>query len=70
MAVPIVAQGDAIEPGTPMPLFKTRIGSVRSLNRMQYDVARDDRFLINVAVDQESLSPITLPLNWNPERED
>jgi len=69
MAVPIADQGDAIEPGTPVPLFKTRIWSVTSLNRMQYDVARDGRFLINVAVDQESLSPITLLLNWNPDRQ-
>jgi Tol biopolymer transport system component len=68
MAVPIGTNSDAIEPGTPLPLFQTRIWNASPLNRTHYDVAPDGRFLINVAVDQNSLSPITLLLNWNPER--
>jgi dipeptidyl aminopeptidase/acylaminoacyl peptidase len=68
MAVPIVATSDAIEPGTPVALFQTQIWFVGANNRIQYDVGRDGRFLINVSVDQDSLSPITLLLNWTPER--
>ncbi|MGH9253822.1 MAG: protein kinase domain-containing protein [Vicinamibacterales bacterium] len=68
MAVPVVVTGDAIEPGTPVVLFQTRISNATGLVRMQYDVAPDGRFLINVATDQESLSAITLLLNWTPER--
>jgi hypothetical protein len=32
----------------------------------QYDVARDGRFLINVAADEAAGSPITVILNWAP----
>jgi len=70
MAVPIVIKGDAIEPGAPVELFQTRIWNTNfSRGGFQYDVGPDGRFLINVAVDQDSLLPITLLLNWNPERE-
>jgi Tol biopolymer transport system component len=69
MAVPIVVTGNASEPGAPVALFQTRIWDASVNNRIQYDVAKDGRFLINVSVDQDALSPITLLLNWNPERQ-
>ena len=47
------------------------IGSAGS-SSTQYAVAADGRFLMNVAVDDEVLSPITIVLNWQaglPARE-
>jgi Tol biopolymer transport system component len=67
MAVSIAVAGNAIQPGTPVLLFPTRIWNTTDFVRMQYDVAPDGRFLINVATDQQSSSPITLLLNWNPD---
>jgi serine/threonine-protein kinase len=68
MAVPIIVSATAIEPGTPVALFRTRIWNNGATQHIQYDVAPDGRFLINVAVDQGALSPpITLVLNWTPE---
>ena len=68
MAVPIAANGSTLQPGTPSALFQTRIfgGGATVNSRQQYDVARDGRFLINVAIDDASASPITLLLNWKP----
>jgi hypothetical protein len=67
MAVPIATQGASIEPGTPVPLFQTRIlGGGTYPNRHQYDVAPDGRFLINVPTEDATASPITLLLNWKP----
>ena len=68
MVVPIAVQGATIEPGAPAPLFQTRIfGGGTYANLPQYDVARDGRFLINVAV-EEGTSPITLIQNWKPSQ--
>ena len=66
MAVPINVQGATIEPGTPAPLFQTRIwgGGSRLINQ-QYAVTRDGRFLINTVLDNDA-SPITLLMNWKP----
>jgi hypothetical protein len=68
MAVPIAANGSTLQPGTPVALFQTRIyGGGGNVNvRQQYDVARDGRFLINVATGDAGASPITLLLNWKP----
>lgn len=71
MAAPVIAAGAAIEPGAPVALFHPRIfsGGVSPVGtRWQYDVARDGRFLINVETGNASVAPITLILNWNPER--
>jgi len=65
MAVPISVKGTALEPGTPVPLFQSRVyGGFTTRLRAQYDVAPDGRFLINVAVEDTASSPITLLLNW------
>jgi Tol biopolymer transport system component len=71
MAVPIALgkDGQTIEPGTPVPLFPTRLASganilAGALAKAQYAVARDGRFLLNAAVDEGATSPITIVLNW------
>jgi Tol biopolymer transport system component len=68
MAVPIAVTGSAVVPGTPVRLFATTIygGGLEHLQR-QYDVAPDGRFLIDTMLDTAT-APITLLLNWSPER--
>ena len=68
MAVPIFVKDTAIEPGTPVALFQTRIwgGGANANQRQQYDVSRDGQFLINVNTEDAATSPITLLLNWKP----
>jgi Tol biopolymer transport system component len=70
MAVPVTPKGSTLEVGTPTPLFTTRIltGGIGTINRPQYAVSRDGRFLINETVEDSAVSPITLILNWHPER--
>jgi hypothetical protein len=72
MAVPIALgkDGQTIEPGTPVPLFPTRLASGANIvsgtmSKAQYAVARDGRFLLNTAVDEGTTSPITVMLNWD-----
>ena len=67
MAVPIHFSGTAVEPGTPVMLFPTRIygGGADIAAGRQYDVTRDGRFLINTLLSEAA--PITLLQNWNPE---
>jgi hypothetical protein len=69
MAVPITMKGTALEPGTPVPLFQTRIwgGGANATQGQQYDVAPDGRFLINVVTKDAAAAPITLLLNWKPK---
>jgi Tol biopolymer transport system component len=62
--------GQTIEPGTPEPLFLTRLASGANivsgtLLNAQYAVARDGRFLLNATVDEATPSPITVVLNWD-----
>ena len=66
MAASITVEGDTLVPGRPVALFQTHIalGNLHN-SRGQYDVAPDGRFLINVALDDNS-SPITLLQNWKP----
>jgi eukaryotic-like serine/threonine-protein kinase len=67
MAVPITTKGTTLEPGTPLTLFQTRIvGGGSYINRPQYDVAPDGRFLINGAMEATAVPPITLIQNWKP----
>jgi Tol biopolymer transport system component len=71
MAVPIQLTSDvqSVEAGTPVPLFITHIGgAIQGTDRQQYIVSPDCRqFLMNTVV-EESAPPITLVLNWRPER--
>jgi Tol biopolymer transport system component len=75
MAVSIAVGADkqTLETGTPVPLFATRLASgsgitgVGALTKPQYAVAPDGRFLMNVAVEEATGSPITIVLNWDAE---
>ncbi len=69
MAAPVTTRGTALEPGTPVALFPTRIvGGGAAGNQLvpQYDVTRDGRFLINTVLDDAAATPITLIQNWRP----
>jgi Tol biopolymer transport system component len=69
MAAPITVNGPTLEPGRPAALFRTRIhgGGTDTGATMQYDVARDGRFLINTVL-EDAAAPITLLQNWTPPR--
>jgi eukaryotic-like serine/threonine-protein kinase len=68
MAVPIQlrSNGGPAEPGSPVPLFVTRVGgAVQSYSRQQYFVSPDgQRFLMNTIVQTAPVSPITVIVNW------
>jgi len=62
-------RGDSrFEAGAPVALFPTRIVGGANAFKAQYAVSRDGRFLINTQVDESNTTPITLILNWHPER--
>jgi hypothetical protein len=73
MTVPISMASDrrALDTGVPAALFPIRAASGANIvaagsnARAQYAVASDGRFLMNVAVDEGTASPITLVLNWD-----
>jgi Tol biopolymer transport system component len=68
MAASITVEGSAFAAGTPVALFPTSIvtGGTTAI-REEYAVSRDGRFLINQPI-ESSATPITLILNWHPER--
>ncbi len=70
MAVSITVTGATVAPGTPVPLFPTKIlggGGDNAADFPEYAVARDGRFLINTVLDENrSTAPIRLILNWQP----
>jgi serine/threonine protein kinase/Tol biopolymer transport system component len=68
MAVPVAVRGSSLEAGKPVPLFATRISDGGGSCKPQYVVTRDGRFLINQVVEASTATPITLILNWDPER--
>jgi len=72
MAAPIhlPATGGSVDPGTPVRLFATNVGSTAiNTNRQQYVVSPDGQsFVMNSVVGQASTSPITVILNWTPNR--
>jgi len=71
VAVPITFKGDGtmLEPGKPVPLFMTHIGgSIQTPGKQQYVVSADgQRFLMDSVIEQ-GIAPITVLLNWHPER--
>lgn len=69
MATPIAVTGSTFEPGPPILLFPTRIdgGGADIVERPQYDVAADGRFLINTLLDSAA-APITLLMTGSPTR--
>jgi hypothetical protein len=72
MAAPVETTRTTPQFGTPVALFATQIfgdGEDTGQGR-QYDVDREGRFLINVALDSTTSSPITLIQNWRPSPEE
>jgi hypothetical protein len=67
MAARITTTGTTLQRGTPEKLFPTRIfgGGVDIGQGRQYDVDKNNRFLINTVLDEGS-APITLIQNWKP----
>jgi eukaryotic-like serine/threonine-protein kinase len=64
MAAPIAVRDGRLEPGTPVPLFQTRIVQPR-LVLFQYDVTADgQRFLINSLPREDSAAPLTVLTHW------
>jgi hypothetical protein len=70
MAVPIriASGGGKIEPGAPLALFRTDVGSTAvQAFRQQYVVSPVGRsFIMYSTVREGSASPITVILNWKP----
>ena len=72
MAVPMRVAPDAraLDAGAPVALFPTQLATGPNTattgysSKAQYAVARDGRFLMNVAVDDAVTSPITIVQNW------
>ena len=65
MAAPVKLSpdGQSLETGTPAALFPLHIagGPLPSFNKQQYAVSSDgQRFLVNLAADEGTASPITL----------
>jgi len=70
MAVPIATSADhqALQPGTAVALFQTRIagGTTPGSVKHQYAVSTDgQRFLVNQTMEQASAVPITLVINFH-----
>jgi hypothetical protein len=66
MAVPVKGT-TALDVGAAIPLFEARLlnGPIVSAGfRLQYDVARDGRFLLNVPVEDAIPPSITVVVNW------
>ena len=64
MAVDIKTDASGIAAGTPHALFDLRIGSLPG--PPYYDVTRDgQRFLISIAGEETTPTPMTVVLNWN-----
>jgi Tol biopolymer transport system component len=66
MAVAIKVTGSLLDPAAPVALFSRDIvGSDSVDSGLQFDVARDGRFLLNTI--STDTSPITVIVNWSPE---
>jgi hypothetical protein len=64
MVSEVNVKGETFEVGATLPLFVIRVGGPGNV----YDVTADgQRFLVNVAVEQQTTSPITLVLNWTTD---
>ena len=64
MAVPIKLTDQTVEPGDPVVLFHPDIVHMPELNRAQYAVAQNGRFLINIEDKESAPAPITIVTNW------
>src|SRR5262249_4894476 len=67
MASRIRASGRSFEAGAPRILFPVQVEGDGG-SHPEYAVSRDGRFLVNQLLETTSNTPITLILNWHPER--
>jgi eukaryotic-like serine/threonine-protein kinase len=67
MAASITTSGETFAAGTPVALFSTGVAPGAGINKQQYMVSRDGRFLINQPAETSTATPITLILNWKPK---
>jgi Tol biopolymer transport system component len=70
MAAPVKLSPDSqfLETGTPLALFPVRIDPVPGVFKQQYAMSSNgQRFLVNLATDEQATSPITLIYNWKPK---
>jgi Tol biopolymer transport system component len=70
MATPITFGLDeaTMSAGTPVPLFRARVGAVQDRSTQHYVVSPDgQRFLLDTVV-EEAVPPVTIVLNWQPAR--
>jgi len=64
MAVDIKADASGLQVGTPRPLFELHVSNLPG--PPYYDVTRDgQRFLINVAGEETTPTPMTIVINWD-----
>jgi serine/threonine protein kinase len=64
MVSEVNVHGDTLQIGAARPLFEIRPGGPGNV----YDVSADgQRFLVNMAVEQQITTPLTLVLNWTAE---
>jgi Tol biopolymer transport system component len=65
MMAAAVRVGPGFETEVPKPLFGAQVRSFLGLSRRQYDVSSDgQRFILNVALEEQASVPITLVQNW------
>jgi hypothetical protein len=64
MVSEVKRNGEKLEVGTARPLFEVRPGGPGNL----YDVTADgQRFLVNMAAEQQITAPLTLVVNWTAD---
>jgi hypothetical protein len=51
----------------PVALFSTNLAPGSGVNKQEYAVSREGRFLLNEQKDLSTNNPITLLLNWKPK---
>jgi serine/threonine protein kinase len=68
MAVSVTTAGTTFAAGTPVALFAAPLAPGGATNKQQYAVSRDGRFLLNQPTEASTATPITLILNWRPDR--
>ncbi len=65
MAASIQLSGSSLEHSSPVALFQTRV--MLGVPKHGYAVSADGRFLVNQSVEESTITPITLILNWKPK---
>ena len=67
MAASVTATSATFAAATPFALFPAPLAPGGGVNKQEYMVSRDGRFLLNQPAEASSTTPITLILNWKPK---